>query len=847
MSAVTRIATAFCLAVSIAPLCAVLAAGQFLEDIQVSKRGEEATITIELACPMRFQSDARTQQGVLLEIRVVPLENCRELGIDSISSEVYRPVGGQLAHLTEVEYESLGLGETLLMFHFDRPVDYRVAQRGDLRSLQLIVRLGGEAAQALEPPAVLPAPAPPASSVPTPPRTPPAARPPLTSRVREPGGLADYVINLQSTRAAVPPAVVEGLAVPADRKPYVSEARVDGETWYRLRVGFFASEQEARAVLQGFVAAFPRAWVGRAEPDEVALASSFAFAAGSTVVAKPPAEQEALAAAAAATRVTGPGTLSSERLQELQQEGRNAILNQDYEAAIRVYTRLLQEPGEHRAEAREYLGLARERNGQVAHASAEYRAYLEEYPDAEGVRRVRQRLNGLALAAQTPRSPLRKSEVATQSRWDVATGVSQYYRRDVNQFDEDLPEIVSLEALLTDLDMNVRRTGGAVDLIGRISISNMYDLMGETRNRPGNRNRISYAYLDASPTEGDWAVRVGRQTLHNWGVLGRFDGVHASYDWAPERRVHFTSGYPVESTRNGVETYRRFYGAAVDFDQLVGSWDFSTFISSQTIEGVSDREAVGFEAHYLDDKRSLTSMVDYDYDYGELNTALVLATWRFDNRLTLTGLVDVRTSPVLTTRNALIGQPVTTIEELLRVLTEDELQQLARDRTADSTTMTLGFAKPLFERFQINADITVTEIGGTIGSFGVPALPGTGRQIYYSTSFVGSGLFGSGDVSIFNFRHGVSDEFTTSQLTWDARFPVGRRVRLNPRLRLGVWENVNGRKRETTSPSFRLLLNTREHYRLEVEIGNDEFLRTELTSRQDSTGNYVNIGYRADF
>ena len=83
-------------------------AGQFIEDIQVSRRGDEATISIELACPMRFQSDTVTPAGVLVEIRVAPLESCRELGVGGgIVSEVYRPAGGRLAHLDEIEYESL--------------------------------------------------------------------------------------------------------------------------------------------------------------------------------------------------------------------------------------------------------------------------------------------------------------------------------------------------------------------------------------------------------------------------------------------------------------------------------------------------------------------------------------------------------------------------------------------------------------------------------------------------------------------------------------------------------------------------------------------------------------------
>jgi hypothetical protein len=243
-------------------------------------------------------------------------------------------------------------------------------------------------------------------------------------------------------------------------------------------------------------------------------------------------------------------------------------------------------------------------------------------------------------------------------------------------------------------------------------------------------------------------------------------------------------------------------------------------------------------------------MVDYDYGYDQLNTVLVLGTWRFDNRVTLTGLVDVRQSPILTTRNALVGQPFTNLSDMLAVFTEDEIRQIARDRTSGMTTLTLGASKPLFERFQINADVTATEIGAAVASAGVPAIPSTGRQVYYTTSFVGSGLFGARDVNVFNLRYGSSPEFRLSQVTWDARLPVGQRLRINPRLSYGVWDGSNGIHRETTSPSFRVLLNFRSRYHFEAEIGKDDFLRTNAadpTIRENSIGNYINIGYHADF
>ena len=528
-------------------------------------------------------------------------------------------------------------------------------------------------------------------------------------------------------------------------------------------------------------------------------------------------------------------------------DARDAMLNQQYDAAIRIYTRLLEEPGDHRPEAREYLGLARERNGQVAHALAEYRTFLSDYPEDPGRGRVQQRLNGLLVASQASRQPLRKGQ-DLDDRWDVGLGLSQYYRRDINRFDEDQPEVLTLSAIFTDLDLAVRRTGRSVDVLGRVTLSNMYDLMTEEERGPGDQNRIAYAYLDVNGAQGGWALRTGRQTLHHWGVPGRFDGLHFSYDWAPNRRVHYMAGFPVESTRDSVQTVRQFNGVAVDFNELIGNWDLSVFANQQTIEGIDDRNAVGLEINYGDERRSLTALVDYETSYAELNSAYMLGTWRFENRLALSALVDVRKSPMLTTRNALIGQPVQTIDELLLVWTEDEIRQMALDRTAESRTVTLGLAVPLAERFQLNSDVSVTEIDGTQASGGVLAIPGTGQQTYFSTSVVGSGLFSEGDVSIWTVRHGEGDNFSTDLLSWDVRFPIGRRVRLNPRLQLAVWQDpINGRRRETVSPAFRFLFNTKNRYRLEFEYGTNLFTRTDLTGESDSSDKFIYLGYRADF
>jgi hypothetical protein len=529
-------------------------------------------------------------------------------------------------------------------------------------------------------------------------------------------------------------------------------------------------------------------------------------------------------------------------------EARNALLDEKFSDAASIYTQLLGEPGDHQQEVREYLGVAREKLGQFDQAGAEYRAYLKDYPDDPSTTRVQQRLEGILTAASAPRPSLRREVAGNAPAWDFVTGISQYYRRDVDQIEGVDEDFVGLSALQSDVDFSARRRNGRFDMLSRVSASHFYDLIGEDNNGPGDQTRVRYAYFDMIDTQRDWSMRVGRQSLSNWGVLGRFDGAHISYGWRPDQRAHFTVGHPVDSTRNGLETDRQFFGFAVDFDKLIGEADLSVFLNEQQIEGLEARQAVGAEVRYAHENGNVTGIVDYDVGYAEINSIMALGAWRLSTGTTLSGLVDIRKSPILTTRNALIGQPATTIEELLIVWTEDEIRQLAADRTAESRTITIGASQPLGQRFQLNADLTMTEIDGTIASGGVDALPGTGPQTYLSTSLVGSGLFGDNDVNMWNLRLGEGDNFTASDLTWDVRFAIGRRLRLNPRLRLAVREGkLDGTTRETMRLALRLLYNTPAHYRFELEIGADSSSRTTPIGSSDATGYYLDLGYRASF
>ncbi len=127
-------------------------------------------------------------------------------------------------------------------------------------------------------------------------------------------------------------------------------------------------------------------------------------------------------------------------------------------------------------------------------------------------------------------------------------------------------------------------------------------------------------------------------------------------------------------------------------------------------------------------------------------------------------------------------------------------------------------------------------------------MPGTGQQVYYSGTLVASALFGQRDVNVLNVRYGEAPDFTTTLLTWDTRVPIGKHLRINPRLRLGVWEGTQtGVRREMVTPSLRLLWNAPRRYRLEMEFGQENIVRTSSSAELDSTGKFLNLGYRADF
>ena len=91
-----------------------------------------------------------------------------------------------------------------------------------------------------------------------------AAAPSPAPMKARPSATARYAVNLHSDPRPIelPDDATD------DRLLYVSEKQIDGETWYRLRLGFFETEEEARSALDDWRADYPNAWPVRVATRE---------------------------------------------------------------------------------------------------------------------------------------------------------------------------------------------------------------------------------------------------------------------------------------------------------------------------------------------------------------------------------------------------------------------------------------------------------------------------------------------------------------------------------------------------------------------------------------------------
>src|SRR5262249_44882086 len=153
-------------------------------------------------------------------------------------------------------------------------------------------------------------------------------------------------------------------------------------------------------------------------------------------------------------------------------------------------------------------------------------------------------------------------------------------------------------------------------------------------------NRLTAAYVDYRALPTGVSARLGRQSPTGDGVLSRFDGARIGYTFVPKLSLNAVAGVPTDDL---FDTKRRFYGMSFDFDSLADHLSGDVYGIQQTIDGETDRRAVGTELRYFAPSLSMFGQYDFDTLFHAANIQSLQGTWQpVTDLVTVTFLADRR-------------------------------------------------------------------------------------------------------------------------------------------------------------------------------------------------------------
>jgi len=638
---------------------------------------------------------------------------------------------------------------------------------------------------------------------------------------------------------------------------FTSQQTVNGITQYELYLGYLPTAEAAEKLRRQLQARFPDATV-------------VDFASRKKQTIEVAAEQ---AAETPAIQAFAPGVSPEieQQAASLMKQGKAAMDAGNYEQAVNLLNQLLfLPPNAQSQEGQELIGLARERNGELAKAKAEYELYLKLFPDGEGATRVKQQLAVLGAkpeAAPPARDAAARAAAPQRAIKTVNGSVSQYFYGGQSQIQTAFNTPTTVEKttisgidqslLVTNVDLNARYRDASADQ--RIVFRDTYSW--SFLDTSDSYNRMTTAYYDYKGLENNFYARIGRQTGFNGGLPNRFDGALLGYRFAPKFKLNVAVGLPVEFPT--IDSERKFWEINLDAENLAGRWSGNVFFIDQWVDGITDRRATGAEIRYFDELRSLYTLLDYDVSYDVMNIAMLQGSWQTAGQTTISLLLDRRRAPTLTTNNALYNStvtsmvpPPTTIKQLLNSYSENEIRALAENATAVAYQAQLSLTTPLNPTWQLGLDIGMVNIGAlpsvTLpeGTVLEPSLA-TGNMYSSSLRAIGTNLYSGRDINVFSLSYTNAPQSTPAfsgiQLAYNNTTYLGDKWLLEPSLKYYRQQTNPNNDLARWTPGIRVSYRIKESLSIDSEYIYEHSTGTSPDTQDLSQTHYFSLGYRWDF
>lgn len=560
-------------------------------------------------------------------------------------------------------------------------------------------------------------------------------------------------------------------------------------------------------------------------------------------------------------------------------EARRAMAAKDPAMAVNRLNRILGMPASSQTEAAQALiGEARETNGEILKARAEYELYLKLFPAGPSAVRVRERLAALPKDAAVARArPRALPKEAGPAEWTFNGSVSSYYYTGKSQietlvppppgqltFSRDTLSMVDQDSLITSLNLNARRRDAFTDTRIVVRDTDNKNFLSPTRSY----NRLYSAYIDHNDRQVGYYLRAGRQNPNGMGVMDRFDGLQAGYNLNPEWRVNAVYGDAVEFNS---PFKKNFYGASVDLLPQTGLPGIGVYAIQQTLDGMANRRAVGTEIRYFDGRATAYGMLDYDVLYKGVNIALLQGNYLNDGGDNYFFVIDHRRAPSYSLTNALPAAPGLSLQELVALQGIDQVRAQASALTAMSDMFSIGVTHPLSESWQVGVDYRLSSISSTqpvmavlplavIGTclgtidpvnetcvIDTAAQQASGKNHVVTFQAVGTNLFFANAVGVANLSLIQAPSYTGQALGVGYVLPFWEQWRIDTNLRYYTQKDDSGDKQDRISPSLKLSWQWRASLYLEGEMGREVSNSSGPTRNDHSRRDYVYMGVRWDF
>ena len=362
-----------------------------------------------------------------------------------------------------------------------------------------------------------------------------------------------------------------------------------------------------------------------------------------------------------------------------------------------------------------------------------------------------------------------------------------------------------------------------------------------------SKERLTAMYFDYKSLTKGANIRLGRQSPTGGGVLYRFDGVQAGYSFAPKWKVNGVLGKPTDDL---LDAKRQFYGMSVDAEALTKELSGSAFLLEQTIDGETDRRAIGVDLRYFKGGLSASSQLDYDLMIKKVNIASIQGNWQVNDMTSFNVLLDRRTTPILTLGNILFFQTTATakrVSDLLGTQTVEQLRETVNVNTAYQNQFRIGATRVLNANWQTGADFSVSNVDEIKpNQENLTGSPASGNLWSTSVQLIGSNLYSLRDTHVFNvsFLGGPNDHGTL--LSYNNLTSLGEKWQLEPSVKYYSSSSNQSGTRDTWTLGMRGTFRVRNQVSLESEVTYELTDAVGTTTSNSSSTNYY-LGARVDF